>query len=33
MEYVANAVQLPPLDNPHEREAVANELQVVRQAA
>lgn len=29
MESVANSVQLPPLDNPHEREAVANELQMV----
>ena len=31
MESVANAVQLPPLDNPNERAAVRAELQVVLQ--
>jgi starvation-inducible DNA-binding protein len=31
MESVANSVQLPPLDNPHERQAVGGELQVVLQ--
>jgi starvation-inducible DNA-binding protein len=30
-ESVANSVQLPPLDNPHERAAVGAELQVVLQ--
>ena len=29
MESVANSVQLPPLDSPHERNAVGNELQTV----
>jgi starvation-inducible DNA-binding protein len=31
MEFVANSVQLPPLDNPHERAAVGGELQLVLQ--
>ena len=31
MEFVANSVQLPPLDNPNERVAVGSELQVVLQ--
>jgi starvation-inducible DNA-binding protein len=31
MESVANSVQLPPLDNPNERVAVGEELQVVLQ--
>jgi starvation-inducible DNA-binding protein len=31
MESVANSIQLPPLDSPHEREAVTNELQLVLQ--
>ncbi|TCC26815.1 Dps family protein [Kribbella speibonae] len=31
METVANAVHLPPLDNPHEREAVGIELEVTLQ--
>ena len=29
MESVATSVHLPPVDNPHEREAVGNELQLV----
>ena len=31
MESVANSVQLPPLDNPNERVAVGEELQLVLQ--
>lgn len=31
MESAANSVQLPPLESPHERQAVANELQSVLQ--